>query len=113
MISIIVPIYNVKDYVKDCIDSIQNQTYKDYEVILVDDCGRDDSVAIAENMLKEGHVNYLILHHDHNRGLSAARNTGFAKAKGEYVLFVDSDDTLSLDCLENLYLWLIRQKPMS
>lgn len=102
MISIIIPIYNVKDYVKDCIDSILNQTYKDYEVILVDDCGRDDSVAIAENMLKEGQVNYMVLHHDHNRGLSAARNTGFAKAKGEYVLFVDSDDSISNDCLEKL-----------
>lgn len=102
MISIIVPVYNVKEYVKDCIDSIVNQTYKEYEVILVDDCGRDDSVVIAENLLKEGHVNYSVLRHDHNRGLSAARNTGFAKAKGEYVLFVDSDDSLAWDCLEKL-----------
>lgn len=102
MISIIIPIYNVKDYVKDCIDSILNQTYKDYEVILVDDCGRDESVAIAEKMLEEGQVRYSVLHHDHNRGLSAARNTGFAKAKGEYILFVDSDDTMALDCLEKL-----------
>lgn len=101
MISIIIPIYNVKDYVKNCIDSILSQTYKDYEVILVDDCGRDKSVAIAEKML-EGKVRYTVLHHDHNRGLSAARNTGFVEAKGEYVLFVDSDDSLSHDCLEKL-----------
>lgn len=101
MVSIIIPIYNVKEYIKDCICSILNQTYKDYEVILVDDCGSDDSVAIAERTLK-GNAIYTTLRHDHNRGLSAARNTGFAEAKGEYVLFVDSDDSLSLDCLEKL-----------
>lgn len=102
MISIIIPIYNVKDYITDCITSILNQTYKDYEVILVDDCGRDDSVALAENMLKGGQVRFTTLRHEHNRGLSAARNTGFSVARGKYVLFVDSDDSLSFDCLEKL-----------
>lgn len=101
MVSIIIPVYNVRDYIRNCIDSILKQTYKDYEVIIVDDCGSDDSVAIAERML-EGNAIYTILRHDHNRGLSAARNTGFAKAKGDYVLFVDSDDSLSLDCLGKL-----------
>ncbi len=100
-ITIVIPIYNVRDYIKNCIDSILNQTYKDYEVILVDDCGRDDSVAIAEKML-EGKIKYSTLRHDHNRGLSAARNTGVAEAKGEYILFVDSDDSLTHDCLEKL-----------
>lgn len=102
-ISIIVPIYNVADYIEACMQSICQQTFKDFEVILVDDCGTDNSVAIAFNTLTNGGIDPTILAHNHNRGLSAARNTGLDAAQGEYVIFVDSDDQLMPQALELLY----------
>jgi len=86
--SIIVPIYKVEKYIKQCMQSILNQTYKDFEVICVDDCGKDNSMKIVEKMAQNDN-RIIILHHDKNKGLSAARNTGFEIAKGEYTLFVD------------------------
>ena len=149
------PVYNVADYIEQCLQSILGQTFRDFELILVDDCSTDNSMDIVHEMLSnegyiatkashesdarnafsnenfarkvEGHEvvsvsdssasairqrecfvsasasSVMILHHDRNRGLSAARNTGMSVAKGEYVLFVDSDDYLSSDCLEKLY----------
>jgi len=99
--SIIVPIYKVEKYIKQCMQSILNQTYKDFEVICVDDCGKDNSMKIVEKMAQNDN-RIIILHHDKNKGLSAARNTGFEIAKGEYTLFVDSDDWLETNCLEVL-----------
>lgn len=74
------------------------------ECILVDDCGTDDSIEIAERMIAEynGPIEFKVLHHERNRGLSAARNTGMDAAKGEYVYFLDSDDWISDDCLDVL-----------
>ena len=99
--SIIVPIYKVEKYIKQCIRSILDQTYTDFEVICVDDCGMDNSIKIVKKMA-ERDDRIIILQHDHNRGLSAARNTGLEVAKGEYTLFVDSDDWLEKDSLEVL-----------
>ena len=101
MISVIIPVYNVRDYIADCIDSLKGQSCKDMEVIIVDDCGQDDSIAITHQLLDdyEGFPT-LWIRHEHNRGLSAARNTGLEAARGEYVFFLDSDDYLSTDCLE-------------
>lgn len=101
MVSIIVPIYNVSDYIEVCLQSVLSQTYKDWELILVDDCGNDDSIILAKQML-EGYSNCIFLKHERNRGLSAARNTGMDVAQGEYVLFLDSDDRLADTCLELL-----------
>lgn len=101
-VSIIVPIYNVSEYIGKCMQSIASQTYRDFEVILVDDCGADDSVEKAVSVLQKSGLSYKLLHHDFNRGLSAARNTGMAKAEGEYVYFLDSDDSISPDCLKLL-----------
>ena len=104
-ISIIVPIYNVEPYITDCLQSVMRQTYEgSLECILVDDCGSDNSMEIVERMIAEynGLIEFKVLHHEHNRGLSAARNTGMDAAKGEYVYFLDSDDWISDDCIEKL-----------
>ena len=77
-ISIIVPVYNVEQYIKECFDSIAAQTYKgDIECIFVDDCGQDKSVEILEKMIADyqGGISFSIIHHEHNKGLSGARNT--------------------------------------
>ena len=104
-ISIIIPIYNVELYITDCLQSVMRQTYTGpLECILVDDCGTDNSILIAEQMIADykGPIEFRILHHEHNRGLSAARNTGMDASTGDYVYFLDSDDWISDDCIEKL-----------
>lgn len=103
-VSIIVPIFNVEKYITRCLDSISNQTFKDFEVILIDDCGNDNSIQIARDyILKKELHNYTIIPHFKNLGLSAARNTGIRHSKGKYIYFLDSDDTISPNCIEILY----------
>lgn len=104
LVSIVIPIYNVEKYVERALNSILNQTYKNIEVLLVDDCGTDDSMKIVERLVKENDINNIcrVLHHTKNRGLSAARNTGIENAKGDYVYFMDSDDEITANCIENL-----------
>lgn len=104
-ISIIVPVYNVEQYVNECFDSIAAQTYKgEIECIFVDDCGQDDSVAILEKLIADYHgaIKFCIVHHEHNKGLSGARNTGIRHAQGDYLYFIDSDDSITSDCIEKL-----------
>lgn len=104
-ISIIIPVYNVQEYIADCIYSIMRQNYLgQIECLLIDDCGSDNSMTIIGTILAEysGSVEFRIIHHPHNLGLSAARNTGIDAAKGEYIYFVDSDDYIADNCLEIL-----------
>lgn len=104
-ISIIIPVYNVRDYITDCLVSVSEQTYtKGVECLIVDDCGIDNSILLAQAFIDgyEGEIDFRILRHERNRGLSAARNTGIVNARGTYVLFVDSDDTIMPDCLSRL-----------
>lgn len=104
-ISIIIPIYNVEEYITECLQSVMRQTYKgNMECILVDDCGKDNSIPIAESRIIDykGPISFHILHHDHNRGLSAARNTGTDTATGDFIYYLDSDDYISEDCIEKL-----------
>lgn len=104
-ISIIIPLYNVAKYIEQCLQSVVNQTYSSkIECIIVDDCGMDNSVQIVEDFIANynGPILFRLLHHDHNRGLSAARNTGLESATGEYIYFLDSDDYVSNDSLEVL-----------
>lgn len=106
-ISIVVPIYNVEQYMEECLNSVIGQTCASkIECILVDDCGQDNSVSIAEQFIKlyTGPIPFRILHHEHNKGLSAARNTAVREANGEYVYFLDSDDHLFPDSVSNLLL---------
>lgn len=104
-ISIIVPVYNVEKYIIGCLTSISRQTYKGLiECIIVDDCGSDASIQLAEAFVREysGNILFTILHHESNKGLSGARNTGLKAATGDYVFFLDSDDEISDDCIERL-----------
>lgn len=105
LLSIIVPVYNVEKYIKECIDSILCQSFKDYEVILVDDGSKDRSGKICD-IYSEGNSKIHVIHKE-NGGLSDARNCGIKEAKGKYLLFVDSDDYIEkesfkkiVECLE-------------
>lgn len=91
-ISIIVPIYNCEKYVDKCIKSILNQTYKNYEILLIDDGSTDNSYSICKNY-EEKYASVRVFHKN-NGGVSSARNYGLEKAIGNYILFVDSDDTI-------------------
>jgi len=90
--SIIIPVYNVEQYLAECVDSILSQTFEDYEVILIDDGSPDRSGAICdEYALRDDRIKVI---HKENSGVSDTRNTGMKVAKGEYILFLDSDDGL-------------------
>lgn len=93
--SIIIPVYNVEEYIKKCLDSVFSQTYKDFEVIVVNDGTKDNSMDIV----KDYKVKII---EQKNSGLSAARNRGVLEAKGDYILFLDSDDYLEKDLLKEL-----------
>jgi len=96
-VSIIIPIYNVEDYLSRCLDSCLQQIFSDFEIIAVDDCGSDSSMAIVKSY---SDVRIKVVHHDINRGLSAARNTGLKHASGKYILFLDSDDYIAPNLLK-------------
>ena len=100
-ISVLVPVYNAEKYIEKCIKSIINQTYKNIEIILVDDGSTDSSGKICDEYGKKD--DRIIVVHQENKGLSGARNTGLDIAKGKYIMFLDSDDTFEKDACENLY----------
>lgn len=101
LISIIVPVYNVEQYLSKCIDSIINQTYKNLEIILIDDGSTDKSGEICDKYKNED--KRIIVIHQLNGGVSAARNTGIGVAKGKYILFIDSDDWIEKDYVSSLF----------
>lgn len=101
LISVIVPIYKVEQYLDECVESITNQTYKNLEIILVDDGSPDDCPAMCDEWVKRD--NRIKVIHKKNGGLSSARNAGLDVATGEYISFVDSDDFICQDALQNLY----------
>jgi len=97
--SIIVPVYNVEKYLEECVDSILKQSFSDFEIILVDDCSPDKSPEICDELaLKDNRIK--VVHKPQNEGLGFARNTGMTVASGEYIVFVDSDDTIAENTLE-------------
>lgn len=104
MVSVIVPVYQVSDYVERCLRSVMAQTYSDIECIIVDDATKDDSIDKCEQLIGEydGPIQFRIIHHEQNRGLSAARNTGTKVATGDYLYYLDSDDYITPDCIEKL-----------
>lgn len=101
LISVIVPIYNVEKYLERCVESIINQTYKNLEIILVDDGSPDCCPKICDEYSKKDKRIKVI--HKENGGLSSARNAGLDVAKGEYVSFIDSDDVVDEKFIETLY----------
>lgn len=101
--SIIIPFYNVEENIRKCLDSIENQTFKDFEVLCVDDCGTDSSVDIVREFVEKDN-RFKLLRHEQNKGVSAARNTALKALQGEYIIFVDSDDWIELETLEKVNL---------
>ncbi|MBR6435946.1 MAG: glycosyltransferase family 2 protein, partial [Thermoguttaceae bacterium] len=100
-ISVIIPVYNVEPYLRECLDSVVNQTFRDIEIICVNDGSTDGSPAILEEYAAKD--SRIIIIHQQNGGLSAARNSGMNAAKGDFILFVDSDDYIKQNTLEITY----------
>lgn len=103
-VSIIIPVYNVEKYIIRCLNSVVSQTYKNIECILVDDCGKDNSLPLIDTFIKEynGPITFKVLRHHNNSGVATARNTGIKAAIGDYLFFLDSDDAIVDDCIESL-----------
>ena len=102
-ISLIVPTYNVEDYLPHCLDSVLEQTFKDIEIIIVDGNSTDRTVAIAQSYADKG-IRTRILNQDPLKpGVMVAKKTGYMAASGNYIAFCDADDTLMPDALQTLY----------
>lgn len=101
LITVVVPVYKVEEYIERCVNSIINQTYKNLEIILVDDGSPDRCGEICDNYAKKD--KRIIVIHKENGGLSDARNAGIDIAKGKYITFIDSDDYITDDYVEFLY----------
>lgn len=103
-VSIIVPVYNVEKYIEKCFKSIVNQTYYDIECIFVDDKSPDNSYEILSNLIDKynGPIEHKIIRHKENKGLSGARNSGTNVAIGDYIYYLDSDDTITPNAISSL-----------
>lgn len=99
-ISIIIPVYNVEKYLRQCVDSVLVQTYADFELILVDDCSTDSSSAICDEYAATD-SRVRVIHFANNSGVSAARNAGIDESKGKWITFIDSDDWVETTYIEN------------
>lgn len=99
-VSIIIPVYNVEKYIRRCLESVLKQTYHEIEIIIVDDCGQDQSMAIVEEIALQYPESIKIIYSEKNVGLGAARDKGMREATGEYIAFVDSDDYIKSDFIE-------------
>ena len=100
-VSVIVPVYNVENFLKECLDSIVNQTLYDIEIICINDGSTDNSLAILESYAKSDDRIKIIS--QENKGLGAVRNVAFNHISGDYVFFIDSDDYIDLNTLKKLY----------
>lgn len=108
LISVIIPVYNVEKYLKDCVESVINQSYSNLEIILVDDGSTDDSGKLCDYYSKNDHRIKVI--HKKNEGLGFARNSGLEISRGKFVTFVDSDDYVAENMISNLYENLMKNK---
>ena len=101
MVTVVIPVYNVEEYIGECLNSVITQTYKDLEILCIDDCGVDNSISIVKEFMKiDGRIK--IINHNVNRGLGGSRNTGIREAKGDYITFIDSDDVIEPKMIEEL-----------
>ena len=107
-VSIVVAVYNIEEYIYDCLKSIGRQTYPYLEIIVVDDGSKDNSGEICDSFAKKD--NRVKVIHQLNQGLSAARNTGIAQSTGQYIMFVDGDDKLPQNSVENLLLAILQNR---
>lgn len=107
--SIVMPVYGVEEYLEKAVYSVLEQSFQDFEIILVDDKSPDNAGKICDEFARKNDK-VLVIHHDKNRGLSAARNTGTKKACGKYIWFMDSDDYVESTLLEKVYESLMKNK---
>ena len=102
MISVVIPVYNSKDYLKHCLDSVVGQSFKDLEIICINDCSTDGSEAVLRDF-ERSDQRVRVISLPQNHGCPYARNLGIDEARGEYIYFMDSDDWLDLDYLEEMH----------
>lgn len=105
LISIIIPVYNASAVIQRCLESINRQNYRKLEILFVDDCCTDDSMDKLNDFLRQNITDLKIkcIHHEHNRGVAAARNTGLDNATGEYIYYLDADDFMEDNAIELMY----------
>ncbi len=107
-ISVIIPVYNVESFLPRCVDSVLSQTFRDIEILLIDDGSTDSSGQLCDELtLTDGRIRVI---HKENGGIGDARNTGIDHAQGEYLIFLDSDDYIDADMLETLYGLVLKYK---
>ena len=107
--SVVVPVYNVEPYLKKAVKSVLNQTFQNYEIILVNDCSTDNCKLICQEFATQ-YEQVSLINHEKNCGLSAARNTGMKYADGQYIWFMDSDDFVDCNLLAEVYCSLEKNK---
>ena len=108
----LVPVYNVEAYIRQCIESVLNQTFSDFELIAVDDCGQDNSIKIVQEYAKNDN-RIKILYHKKNKRQGGARNTALKAATGDYIFCLDSDDWMEPNSLALLHTIFETKKPAS
>ena len=101
-ISVIIPVFKVEKYLRECVDSVLSQTFANFECIVVDDCSPDNCPAICDEYA-EMDSRVKVIHNTQNQGQSLVRETGLSRSSGNYILFVDSDDWIEPNMLEKLY----------
>lgn len=103
-VSILIPVYKAEKYISQCMESVLGQTYKNLEIIIVDDASPDNSIAIAESLIQktDNKFDVKILHNEKNKGIADTRNMLLDNATGDYILFVDSDDYIEIDAIDSL-----------
>ena len=100
LVSINIPVFKCEKYILRCLESVKNQTYKNLEIILVNDCTPDESMTIIKQFVNENpDLTVKVYEHEKNSGLSVVRNTGINASVGEYIYFLDSDDEITEDCI--------------
>ena len=104
-VSLIIPIYNVAQFIETSLLSALHQSFDSIEYVLIDDCGTDNSMEVVQEVITNHprRKDVFIYRHEYNQGLSAARNTGMSRATGKYIFFMDSDDEITPDCIESHY----------
>lgn len=101
LFTVVMPAYGVEKYLAKAVESIESQTFQEWELIIVEDGSPDKTGSLAEK-LKEKDARIRVIHHEQNKGLSEARNTGIQHAAGRYIWFMDPDDTVDMDLLQQV-----------
>lgn len=103
LVSINIPVYKCEKFILRCLESVKNQSYTNFEIILINDCTPDNSVNIIKEFInKNNQINIKLINHETNLGLSVVRNTGIVNSMGDFIYFLDSDDDIDIDCIKLL-----------